>query len=209
MFRRTFVVALLALGLMAGTASAGILTGSFTITIYQGYGAGNSSDPQEQAVSTNPLINATYLVGTDYYTGALDFADGGTNTIGAFLGNAGGTSLYNKSGISSLQLSSAPFALTTVFVITGTTAGVSGTIWHDDGMTLYQGATVIAGSPAPTSDIATPYSLPAGNFKLVYVSANGLPEVLRVETVPDGGTTLMLLGGALVGIGALRRKFRG
>jgi hypothetical protein len=26
--------------------------------------------------------------------------------------------------------------------------------------------------------------------------------------VPDGGTTLMLLGGALVGIGALRRKFR-
>jgi hypothetical protein len=26
--------------------------------------------------------------------------------------------------------------------------------------------------------------------------------------VPDGGTTLMLLGGALMGIGALRRKFR-
>lgn len=27
--------------------------------------------------------------------------------------------------------------------------------------------------------------------------------------VPDGGATLMLLGGALVGLGALRRKFRG
>ena len=27
-------------------------------------------------------------------------------------------------------------------------------------------------------------------------------------TVPDGGATLMLLGGALVGLGALRRKFR-
>jgi hypothetical protein len=26
--------------------------------------------------------------------------------------------------------------------------------------------------------------------------------------VPDGGMTLMLLGGALVGLGALRRKFR-
>jgi hypothetical protein len=25
--------------------------------------------------------------------------------------------------------------------------------------------------------------------------------------VPDGGTTLILLGGALVGLGALRRKF--
>ncbi len=28
------------------------------------------------------------------------------------------------------------------------------------------------------------------------------------ETVPDGGVTLMLLGGALVGLGALRRRFR-
>jgi hypothetical protein len=28
-------------------------------------------------------------------------------------------------------------------------------------------------------------------------------------SVPDGGATLMLLGGALVGIGTLRRKFRG
>jgi hypothetical protein len=26
--------------------------------------------------------------------------------------------------------------------------------------------------------------------------------------VPDGGATLMLLGGALMGLGALRRKFR-
>jgi hypothetical protein len=29
-----------------------------------------------------------------------------------------------------------------------------------------------------------------------------------VNTVPDGGMTLMLLGGALVGLGALRRRFR-
>ena len=29
------------------------------------------------------------------------------------------------------------------------------------------------------------------------------------ETVPDGGATLMLLGGALIGLGALRRKFNG
>jgi hypothetical protein len=29
-----------------------------------------------------------------------------------------------------------------------------------------------------------------------------------VPNVPDGGTTLVLLGGALTGLGALRRKFR-
>jgi hypothetical protein len=32
--------------------------------------------------------------------------------------------------------------------------------------------------------------------------------VVKVSPVPDGGVTLMLLGGALVGLGALRRKFR-
>ena len=30
-----------------------------------------------------------------------------------------------------------------------------------------------------------------------------------IAPIPDGGMTLMLLGGALVGLGALRRKFRG
>jgi len=31
---------------------------------------------------------------------------------------------------------------------------------------------------------------------------------IALQRVPDGGATLMLLGGALVGLGALRRKFR-
>ena len=31
---------------------------------------------------------------------------------------------------------------------------------------------------------------------------------IALERVPDGGATLMLLGGALFGVGALRRKFR-
>jgi hypothetical protein len=43
---------------------------------------------------------------------------------------------------------------------------------------------------------------------LVYVAANGLPEQLQMNVVPDGGTTVMLLGGALMGLGFLRRKFR-
>ena len=30
----------------------------------------------------------------------------------------------------------------------------------------------------------------------------------QLSTVPDGGTTVMLLGGALIGLGVLRRKFR-
>lgn len=209
MLKRTFIVALLALGLMAGTAHAGLLTGNFIINIYQGYGSGNSGDPQEQALLSNPLIATAYAVGTAHYTGAINFSDGGANTIGAFLGSAGGHPVYSNLTVASLPLSSATFDLTTVFSITGSTGGESGVIYHDDGIGLYQGTTPIVLSSAPTVEIGTPYTLPAGDFQLIYVSANGLPEVLQVETVPDGGTTAMLLGGALTGLGFLRRKFHG
>jgi hypothetical protein len=33
-------------------------------------------------------------------------------------------------------------------------------------------------------------------------------QAYAISSVPDGGATLMLLGGALIGLGALRRKFR-
>ena len=38
-------------------------------------------------------------------------------------------------------------------------------------------------------------------------ATDGLKQDFLYTTVPDGGTTLMLLGGALMGLGALRRKF--
>jgi hypothetical protein len=44
------------------------------------------------------------------------------------------------------------------------------------------------------------------------MATNGNPEVLQLTeqspTVPDGGVTLMLLGGALVALETLRRKLR-
>ena len=100
-----------------------------------------------------------------------------------------------------------------MFSITAYTGtGLDGTIHHDDGIGLYQNGLPVALSVGPTVDIPTSFTLPAGNFQLIYVAANDLPEVLSIDvtrgTVPDGGTTLMLLGGALVGLGALRRKFR-
>lgn len=39
-------------------------------------------------------------------------------------------------------------------------------------------------------------------------AGNRKQDQLHYAPVPDGGTTLMLLGGALIGLGALRRKFR-
>ena len=41
-----------------------------------------------------------------------------------------------------------------------------------------------------------------------YSDNTGAEQSLLYHSVPDGGTTLMLLGGALMGLGALRRRFR-
>ena len=53
------------------------------------------------------------------------------------------------------------------------------------------------------------------NFTLYYPDSDGNPPVpgtpgsqMYIRIVPDGGLTLMLLGGALVGLEALRRRFR-
>jgi hypothetical protein len=193
---------------MLGTAQAGLLNGTFTINIYQGTGGGNSGAPQEQANLANPLLSST-LLSQVLYTGDINFflPTGGTNTIKAFLDSAAGS--YSGLTVGGNAISAGNYGLTTVFSITGSTGGESGFIHHDDGIGLYQGTTAIVLSSAPTVDIATPFTLPAGNFQLIYVAANDLPEVLQVETVPDGGTTVMLLGGALMGLGFLRRKFRG
>jgi|ERR1700722_6569674 len=52
----------------------------------------------------------------------------------------------------------------------------------------------------------TPFS---GSFQVSDPSANGVvtfTERLSFNSVPDGGTTVMLLGGALMGLGLLKRK---
>ena len=93
MFRRTLIVALLALGLMLGTAQAGILTGTFTIDIYQGYGGGLTTSPGVQADLSNPLIAPDHFHGPGDVHGRDQFLPaltGGTNTIAAFLASGAG-----------------------------------------------------------------------------------------------------------------------
>ena len=47
-----------------------------------------------------------------------------------------------------------------------------------------------------------------GEFAVELVGFPAGTTAGMTATVPDGGTTAMLLGGALMGLGALRRKFR-
>jgi hypothetical protein len=92
---------------------------------------------------------------------------------------------------------------------------------HDDGLVLSMdgGIGIVLNQPGPTSPTPSPFDVTAPsaglyNFTLDYNECCGPPGVLAFQVngapvgVPDGGMTLMLLGGALVGLETLRRKFR-
>ena len=72
--------------------------------------------------------------------------------------------------------------------------GKDDTTVRDDAGTNNFGVSVLNLQNVAGAGCASGYSGPNCQSQLVYV--------------PDGGATLMLLGGALVGLGALRRKFR-
>ena len=105
----------------------------------------------------------------------------------------------------------------TLFYFTGLVTVVNGqtfTVTHDDGLQLDIGGILVIDEPGPTAPAITTrtYTGPSGSFpfELAYAENSGPPGVLQIDlpfsNVPDGGTTLALLGGALTGLGILRRK---
>ena len=91
----------------------------------------------------------------------------------------------------------------------------------DNGYKLYVNGTQIAGANGEgytyrweySGNIASALLNPGVNVIAVALEDHGgltaFDMQVTATAVPDGGATLMLLGGAMVGLGALRRKFRG
>ena len=80
---------------------------------------------------------------------------------------------------------------------------ISSSIHSQDGLFLN---VVLAGTVTGNGYDATAFS---GTFQVANPPANGLTtftERLSFNAVPDGGSTMMLLGGAVMGLGLIRRK---
>ena len=175
--RYTTAIALAAIAI-GGAASAATLNGTFNIDIYN-YDAGGSS-AAAAATAANVAVHGPATVSV-IYTGDLNFSTtGGGSSIQDFLDSGGGTIIGPD--LSAYALSAGSFGTTTLFDITfNAAAGISGTISHDDGISLYNNGFVVADSSNPTVEIDTDYSLSAGSVRLIYSAANGDPEILNVE----------------------------
>jgi hypothetical protein len=231
MFRRTLIVTLLALGLMLGTAQAGPIVissanvgGAPTGAFYDNLNWVNNVTGPQTSPQTGLVVtlypDAQAVTGTlsglyaaPYISNSNGVPFGDNTTSGPDL------TPYLSTG-STNALSGA--MITIKFPVEQTYMGMLwGSVDNYNTLQFYLGgalqATFTGANITPT---ATGDQGANGTF---YVNFTGGPfdelraissekafefDNIALQSVPDGGTTLMLLGGALVGLGALRRKFR-
>ena len=126
--------------------------------------------------------------------------------INAFFASAGGTTSIV---LPTTTMSTGGFKNETLIKFTFTTVGtISGSITHDDGISLFKAGdtttNLLPGASAPTSAVATPFAgLAQGTYDLYYTEANGAAAELNFN-VTNGNATVIpepvsmaLLGGGL------------
>jgi hypothetical protein len=226
MFKRSFIVALLAFGLMLGTAQAGLLSivpgsaqGSYTTPPDGGGTVGNQIIPNMMGWLGADLLltgtaGTTYRITYQFVGNESAWNNTFTAGAGSFTSNVTlpGTSFSNDVlATSGSQLLSFSFGSMLPATVTNGTNPDNIAGGGANGNANF----FVSFNPRTGTQVA---NLATGGFAYVALDDGGanrddnhddLVVLVSAQAVPDGGTTMMLLGGALLGLGALRRKFRG
>jgi hypothetical protein len=169
------------------------------------------------------LTNRTAITYTGTGLGSHTISDASSNAVASLTVNRSDTSLVyqwaatpdfaHTLGVGIFAVDAFTLSNAADFQLTFTGSYLDGYLWNTDTNTYVEKFGFKSGNTGPTPPFTLTGSLAAGNYELRFNTGalpNGSPRTGEVDfrVVPDGGTTLALLGGALIGIGALRRKFR-
>ena len=213
--------------IIASLASGAAHAGVYAVTVTEGLGiAGGFNTEQGNPYGTSGTASATFS-----YTGPIAFSDtqsqnsassGDLNSVFGF----SASNITNYAGRGTVAApSSADFTTLASFLASSgsasdykygsyytfdlgnLSAGTLLTITHDDGISLFQGATEI-GRPTsgPTTQIADTIDVTsAGDTMLRYSRQNGTPSILEVA-VPEPGSFALLAAGLLGLVMAVRSR---
>jgi PEP-CTERM motif len=222
---------------LAGTpapAHATTYNAAFSVTAWTGpcfnglFHTCSSTDASQQALPSYPLISSSDKVGSFSFTGPLDLdvSNQAANTYGDlfqpkadisnFVGANGNTLATFLSKVISTGSYGFEFTgqTTSIMELTFTTgSALSGTIDHDDGISLYSHGNTTTdllplSAAAPTAAELTNFSIGPGTYDLYYVEANGAPAILDMEVVAAAPepASLAMLGVGILGLGFVRRR---
>ena len=206
----------------AAAAMASIATFSaaqaLTVTVWGGYGQTNPSTGPDGAQNPVPAGPDT---ASFTWTGPIDWVNNAPNngtdhtqnlysqffTGGAISGYSSGVAL-SESDFLNTSMSAEGNAWFSYIQVVGTTAAGTASITHDDGASVYQGASALYSWPTQTPAVTGTFAIGAGPFTIDYIEANGSPSdlVFNVASVPEPSTwAMMVLGFAGLAFAGYRR----